>query len=46
LIGTVVFESLGLANNAPFAAAFAMVPLGIMAAYLLLMKRLGAFESL
>ncbi len=46
LIGTVVFESLGLANNAPFAAAFAMVPLGIMAVYLVLMKRLGAFESL
>jgi putative spermidine/putrescine transport system permease protein len=46
LIGTVVFENLGLANNAPFAAAFAMVPLGIMALYLLLMKRLGAFESL
>jgi putative spermidine/putrescine transport system permease protein len=46
LIGTVVFENLGLANNAPFAAAFAMVPLGIMAAYLVLMKRLGAFESI
>jgi putative spermidine/putrescine transport system permease protein len=46
LIGTVVFENLGLANNAPFAAAFAMVPLGIMAVYLMLMKRLGAFESL
>ncbi len=46
LIGTVVFENLGLANNAPFAAAFAMVPLGIMAVYLVLMKRLGAFESL
>jgi putative spermidine/putrescine transport system permease protein len=46
LIGTVVFENLGLANNAPFAAAFAMVPLGIMAVYLVIMKRLGAFESL
>jgi putative spermidine/putrescine transport system permease protein len=46
LIGTVVFENLGLANNAPFAAAFATVPLAIMAFYLLLMKRLGAFESL
>jgi len=46
LIGTVVFESLGLANNAPFAAAFALVPLAIMAAYLMLMKRLGAFDSL
>ncbi len=46
LIGTVVFENLGLANNAPFAAAFATVPLAIMAVYLILMKRLGAFESL
>ena len=46
LIGTVVYDNLGLANNAPFAAAFAMVPLGIMALYLVLMKRLGAFESL
>jgi putative spermidine/putrescine transport system permease protein len=46
LIGTVVFENLGLANNAPFAAAFAMVPLAIMALYLVLMKRLGAFDSL
>lgn len=46
LIGTVVFENLGLANNLPFAAAFATIPLAIMAAYLALMKRLGAFESL
>jgi putative spermidine/putrescine transport system permease protein len=46
LIGTVVYENLGLANNAPFAAAFAVVPLGIMAVYLVIMKRLGAFESL
>ncbi len=46
LIGTVVFDNLGLANNAPFAAAFATVPLAIMAVYLLIMKRLGAFENL
>jgi putative spermidine/putrescine transport system permease protein len=46
LIGTVVFENLGLANNAPFAAAFATIPLAIMAVYLVLMKRLGAFENL
>jgi putative spermidine/putrescine transport system permease protein len=46
LIGTVVFDNLGLANNAPFAAAFATVPLAIMAVYLVIMKRLGAFESL
>jgi putative spermidine/putrescine transport system permease protein len=46
LIGNVVFDNIGLANNAPFAAAFACVPLGIMAVYLVVMKRLGAFESL
>src|SRR4029079_4809829 len=46
LIGTVVFENLGLANNAPFAAAFATVPLAIMAVYLLVMKPLRAVESL
>jgi putative spermidine/putrescine transport system permease protein len=46
LIGNVVFDNIGLANNAPFAAAMATVPLGIMAVYLVVMKRLGAFESL
>ena len=46
LIGTVVFENLGLANNAPFAAAFATIPLAIMAVYLFVMKRLGAFDNL
>jgi putative spermidine/putrescine transport system permease protein len=46
LIGNVVFANVGVANNVPFAAAFAMVPLVIMAIYLALMKRLGAFENL
>ncbi|HEU0337443.1 MAG TPA: ABC transporter permease [Gaiellaceae bacterium] len=46
LIGNVVFDNIGLANNAPFAAALAAVPLAIMAVYLLVMRRLGAFESL
>jgi putative spermidine/putrescine transport system permease protein len=46
LIGNVVFANVGIANNVPFAAAFAMVPLVIMALYLALMKRLGAFENL
>ncbi len=46
LIGTVVFANVGVANNVPFAAAFATVPLAIMAVYLFLMKRLGAFENL
>jgi putative spermidine/putrescine transport system permease protein len=45
-IGNVVFSSIGVANNVPFAAALAMVPVGIMAVYLLIARRLGAFEAL
>ncbi len=46
LIGNAVYDNIGLANNAPFAAALAAVPLGIMGVYLAAMKRLGAFEAL
>jgi putative spermidine/putrescine transport system permease protein len=46
LIGSVVYSNFGIANNAPFAAAFAIVPLAIMAIYLLSARRLGAFEHL
>jgi putative spermidine/putrescine transport system permease protein len=45
-IGTVIYESTGVANNVPFAAAYAFVPLLIMAAYLAVAKRMGAFEAL
>jgi len=45
-IGNVVYESVGVANNVPFAAAFATVPLVVMGLYLLLARRLGAFEAL
>jgi putative spermidine/putrescine transport system permease protein len=45
-IGNVVYDSVGVANNVPFAAALALVPVAIMAVYLLVAKRLGAFESL
>jgi putative spermidine/putrescine transport system permease protein len=45
-IGNVVYDSQGVANNIPFAAAFATVPVVLMAAYLLLVRRLGAFEAL
>jgi putative spermidine/putrescine transport system permease protein len=45
-IGNVVYQSVGIANNVPFAAAFATVPLVIMGLYLLLARRLGAFEAL
>ena len=45
-IGNVVFVSQGVANNVPFAAAFATVPVIIMAIYLYAAKRIGAFEAL
>lgn len=45
-IGNVVYANVGVANNLPLAAAFATVPVLIMIVYLLVAKRLGAFESL
>ncbi|HEY3051613.1 MAG TPA: ABC transporter permease [Gaiellaceae bacterium] len=45
-IGNVIFANVGVANNLPFAAAFATVPVLIMILYLLAARRLGAFESL
>ena len=45
-IGNVVYSNIGIANNVPFAAALAMVPVVIMAVYLLAARRLGAFEAL
>jgi putative spermidine/putrescine transport system permease protein len=45
-IGNVVYANVGIANNLPLAAAFATVPVLIMLAYLLIARRLGAFESL
>jgi putative spermidine/putrescine transport system permease protein len=46
-IGNVVYSTgLGSAGDLPFAAAFASVPLVIMAVYLTVAKRTGAFEAL
>jgi putative spermidine/putrescine transport system permease protein len=45
-IGSVVYGNVGVANNVPFAAAYALVPVAIMAGYLFLARRLGAFEAL
>ena len=45
-IGNVVYRSVGVANDVPFAAAFAVVPVVVMGVYLLLARRLGAFEAL
>ena len=45
-IANVVYVNVGVANNLPFAAAFATVPVVVMVAYLAIAKRLGAFEAL
>jgi putative spermidine/putrescine transport system permease protein len=45
-IANVVYVNVGVANNLPLAAAFATVPVVVMIAYLLVARRLGAFESL
>jgi putative spermidine/putrescine transport system permease protein len=45
-IGNVVYDFVGVAGNQPLAAAFAMVPVTIMLVYLVVARRLGAFEAL
>jgi putative spermidine/putrescine transport system permease protein len=44
IIGNVVYANVGIANNVPFAAAYAAIPLVVMALYLAVARRLGAFE--
>jgi putative spermidine/putrescine transport system permease protein len=43
-IGTVIYDNHG--TNLPVAAAFTLVPVVVMLVYLLVAKRLGAFEAL
>ncbi len=45
-IGNVVYRSVGISNNVPFAAAYATVPLIVMGGYLWFARRMGAFEAL
>jgi putative spermidine/putrescine transport system permease protein len=45
-IGNVVYANVGVAGNQPLAAAYAMVPIAIMIVYLLVARRLGAFDAL
>jgi putative spermidine/putrescine transport system permease protein len=45
-IGQAVYIHQGTAGNIPLAAAFSVVPIAIMAVYLTVAKRLGAFDAL
>jgi putative spermidine/putrescine transport system permease protein len=44
-IGNVIYDNSSL-GNVPLAAAYAFLPIVIMVGYLLVARRLGAFESL
>jgi putative spermidine/putrescine transport system permease protein len=45
-IGSLIFRYQGVANDLPLAAAIAVIPVVVITVYLLLVKRLGAFEAL
>lgn len=45
-IGQVVYRQQGVAGNLPFAAAFSIVPIAIIAIYLWFARRKGAFDAL
>jgi putative spermidine/putrescine transport system permease protein len=46
LLGNVVYDNIGAANNLPFAATVATVPVVIMLVYLAAVRRTGALENL
>jgi len=46
LLGNVVYDNQGAANNLPFAAAVATIPVVVMLAYLAAARRTGALENL
>ena len=46
LIGNLVYANIGAANNLPFAAALATIPVVIMVVYLFAVRRTGALEEL
>ena len=45
-IGLAIYSQQGVAGNLPAAAAFSFVPIAVMALYLTLARRLGAFETI
>jgi putative spermidine/putrescine transport system permease protein len=46
MLGNVVYDNVGAANNLPFAATVATVPVVIMLVYLAAVRRTGALENL
>jgi putative spermidine/putrescine transport system permease protein len=46
MLGNVVYDNVGAANNLPFAAAVATIPVVVMLVYLAAVRRTGALEQL
>ena len=46
MLGNVVYDSVGAANNLPFGAAVATIPIVVMIIYLSAVRRTGALENL
>jgi putative spermidine/putrescine transport system permease protein len=46
MLGNVVYDNVGAANNLPFAAAVATIPVVVMVIYLAAVRRTGALENL
>ena len=42
----VVYDAVNQSSNLPFGAAFAVVPVLVMGVYLVIARRLGAFDAL
>ena len=45
-IGMMVYQQQGTAGNMPLAAAFSIVPILLIAIYLALARKMGAFDAL
>jgi putative spermidine/putrescine transport system permease protein len=46
MLGTVVYANVGAANNLPLASAVALIPIAVIMAYLLIVRRTGALNNL
>jgi putative spermidine/putrescine transport system permease protein len=45
-LGNVIYREVGVSGNLPLAAALALIPVVVMVVYLVIARRLGAFEAL
>lgn len=46
MLGTLVYQDIGAANNLPLASAIALIPIIIIFGYLFLARRTGALDNL